>query len=188
MRSLRFCAALVLLCACSTTLPMRMRILDESGNPVPGAVLYVEVVSPGERPEPADFAFAVAGADGWAPPLDAPAPELRHPWRSCATIAYLLPGRPYVYPGKPPCIAPTEAHPAAVATLPTWSAAAGSGLPRLLFPFEGKASLRARAADPAAAPLRAALREAAQLLHQKLGIAGELLGALDRLEAQERRP
>lgn len=63
--------------SCTITLP-RNRILDEVGNPMPGAIFYYEITT-GFKDRDPDFVFAIADKDGYAPPLNAPLSKFN--WR-----------------------------------------------------------------------------------------------------------
>lgn len=161
----------------------RTRLLDEAGRPLPGAVIYQETFVPGSPRRAVDFAWAVADADGWAPPRSAPPSSLRTAFRSCSLLAILVPGRlPQVSMERAPCASskpPAESE----LRLPD----PGDSLPydfqHIGFPFLEDADLRKKAVSPEAAPLRAALRRAATLLQaRESSLGGETLQALDALE------
>jgi hypothetical protein len=161
----------------------RTRLLDEAGRPLPGAVIYQETFVPGSPPRHVDFTWAVADADGWAPPRGASPASVRTASRSCSLLAILVPGRlPLISMERAPCASskgPVERElrvPEAADSLPYDFRYVG-------FPFLDDAGLRDKARSPEAAPLRAALRRAASMLQAREGSLGaETLQALDALE------
>ena len=161
----------------------RTRLLDEAGRPLPGAVIYQETFVPGSPPRHVDFTWAVADADGWAPPRSASPAAVRTAARSCSLLAILVPGRlPVVSMERAPCASsrgPVERE--------FRVAAAPDSLPYdfryIGFPFLDDGDLRAKAQSGETLPLRAALRRAALLLQAREGsLGGETLQALDALE------
>lgn len=161
----------------------RAHVLDEAGRPLAGTVVYEERFVPGDPVRHVDFAWAVAGEDGWAPPRGEPPASLKTAPRSCALLAILVPGRPpQVSMGRPPCPSargPVERE----VRVPDPGGSVPYDFRYIAFPFLGDADLREKARSPEAAPLRAALRRAALLLQAREGSLGrEMLGALDALE------
>jgi hypothetical protein len=171
------------LASCGSVQQFRVRILDEAGRPLPGAIFYEETYVPGSPARHVDFTWAVAGADGWAPPRGASLASVRTPFRSCAIVAVFVPGRlPLVSMERAPC--PSSKGPVESELR---LADPGDSLPYnfryIQFPFLEDAELREKARSPEAAPLRAALRHAASMLQAREGSLGtETLQALDALE------
>ena len=176
-------AALALVCACGSVQQFRARVLDDAGRPLPGAVVYQETFVPGSPPRHVDFAWAVADADGWAPPRGAAPASVKTASRSCALLAILVPGRlPQVSMSRPPCPSSQGAWERELRVED-----AGDHLPYdfryIGFPFPDDPDLQQKARSPDAAPLRAALRRAAELLQAKeRSLGGETLRALDAVE------
>lgn len=169
------------LCACASSQQFRARVLDEAGRPLPGAVVYEESFVPGDQVQHVDFAFAVADADGWAPPRAKAPASLKTASRSCALLAILVPGRlPLVSMQRAPC--PSSSGPVE-REFRVPDAVDGSDFRYIGFPFPSDPALRARARLADAAPLRAALRRAALLLEaREKSLASDMLSALDALE------
>lgn len=161
----------------------RMRLLDEAGRPLPGAVIYQETFVPGSPPRRVDFTWAVADADGWAPPRGSSPASVKAPFRSCTLFAIFVPGRlPRVSMERAPC--PSSKGPIeAELRLPDPVESPPSDFANIHFPFLDDAELREKARSAEAAPLRAAVRRAALLLRAREGSLGaETLQALDALE------
>ena len=178
--ALAVAAALV---ACGSVQQFRARVLDEAGRPLPGAVVYEETFVPGDRVRHVDFAWAVADAEGWAPPQSEPPTSVRTAARSCSLLAIFVPGRlPQVSMERDPC--PASKRPVVrELRLPDPVAHLPYDFRYIGFPFLGNAELRERARSPEAQPLRAALRRSALALQARDGsLGGEMVGALDALD------
>lgn len=177
MRAIRPASLLLLVCCgCGTTFFLRDRILDEQGNPIPGAVVYFEVFKPTDNGRHVNFEFAVADADGWAPPKSQPALELNMPWGTCSLDSIMAPGK------------------VSMTIMERWPCRQGKGgrhegerkfekdyqhewdLVNSDFPFLDDPSLRKKASSPQAAQLRKLMREAAERLQNE-----KMLRALDEL-------
>jgi hypothetical protein len=177
----RSSALAIALCACASAQQFRTRVLDEAGRPLPGAVVYEESFVPGDPAKHVDFTFAVADADGWAPPRGEAPASLKTASRGCTLLAILVPGRlPLVSMQRAPC--PSSSGPVE-RELRVPDSTDGSDFRYIGFPFPSHPALRARARAPEAAPLRAALRRAALLLEaREKSLASDMLSALDALE------
>ena len=176
-------AAVAALAACGSVQQFRTRVLDEAGRPLPGAVVYEETYVPGDRVRHVDFAWAVADAEGWAPPQGEPPASLRTAGRSCALLAIFVPGRlPQVSMERPPC--PASKRPAVrELRLPDPGGALPSDFRYIGFPFLDDTGLREKARSPDTLPLRAALRRSALALREReASLGGQMLGALDALD------
>jgi hypothetical protein len=161
----------------------RARLLDEAGRPLPGAVIYQETFVPGSPPRHLDFTWAVADADGWAPPRNASPASVRTASRSCSLLAIFVPGRlPQVSMERAPCPA-TKGPLERELRLRDPVDSVPYDFRYIGFPFPEDADLRERARSPEAAPLRAALRRAALALQAREGSLGaDTLQALDALD------
>ena len=176
-------AVAAVLAACGSVQQFRTRVLDEAGRPLPGAVLYEETFVPGDRVRHVDFTWAVADAEGWAPPQGEPPSSLRTESRSCSLLAILVPGRlPLVSMERAPCPG-TRRPPVRELRVPDPGSALPYDFRAIGFPFAQDGGLRERASSPETLPLRAALRRSAMALHAREGsLGGEMLGALDALD------
>jgi len=150
---------LLLLTACSTTpstRDVRVTILDEAGNPLPGAIFYAEAYD-----ENGAFAFlsAAAGEAGVLP--DQAREPLKIPWRARARLALAA-----FHPGYRPLVVrdPTRWVQSDGALLTLVSDSLPSIPPpeiaELSFPFEDQPLLARQLAAPEYGPLRAAFRRA----------------------------
>jgi len=178
----RLVIAAAALVACGSVQQFRTRVLDEAGRPLAGAVVYDETFVPGDPVRHLDFTWAVADAEGWAPPQSQPPVPLRTEARSCSLLAIFVPGRlPLVSMERAPC--PASKRPA-VRELRL--ADPGGAVPydfrSIGFPFLDDPELRKKARSSEAQPLRAALRRSAMALQARDGSLGaEMLRALDAL-------
>lgn len=158
--------------ACATRARIAARIVGEDGRPVPGAVLYVETVVPGADFDAAtDFAWVAADGDGHAPPAGAPPVTVSVPARLLqrpqATIVALAPGhKPFVLQWR------TEVKGSIglreIRLVVRRDHGLDTTLDVLSWPTFRAPALRARAREPAQAPLRAAFREAWEAAAQGL--------------------
>lgn len=152
-------AAAAMLPGCAdvaSTRDVRATVIDEEGNPVPGAIFYAEVR---DANGPFAFEWRVAGAAGEIP--DSAYEPLKLPWRPGARVAFaaFAPGcraAVTIFPGERPR---TDG---AVLTLPHADSAWNAELASLAYPFEDAPEPAARLAEAGAAadPLRAAFRAA----------------------------
>lgn len=142
--------------ACSagpSTRDVRVTILDDAGEPVPGALLYVEAWDASGA-----FAFLVANAGPAGVIPDQAREPLKIPWRRGARLALAA-----FHPGHRPVVVRDTtgrvASDGAVLELPRGDAAE----PRvadLLFPFESQPDMGPSVAGADRAELRAAFRSA----------------------------
>jgi len=154
-------AALVAGCATPSTRDVRVTIVDEAGDPLPGAVLYVEA---GDATGAFDFLTATAGAAGVLP--DQAREPLKIAWRPGAHLALAA-----FHPGYRPLVVLDPSRrirsDGALLTL-TRGDAPEPRVAELAFPFEDRPALAARAAAPECAPLRSAFRRAWQGLPEEV--------------------
>ena len=137
----------------ASTRDVRVTIVDERGEPIPGAVFYVEAAD-----DRGAFAFlwARAGLAGEVP-QNAREP-LKLPWRPGARLAMVA----FAPEHRPVVVRETgervRADGAALElrTGPPWD----PEIAQLAFPFESEPELAARLGEPEAAPLVAAFRAA----------------------------
>jgi hypothetical protein len=146
--------------ACESTAPLRdirATFMDESGRPIPGAILYAEAA---DGDEAFAFTWAKAGEAGEVPRIAIRA--LKIPWRRGArlSLAGFAPGFHPAVLSDPKRSVPSDgvgirlraaAHPA-----DAWN----PELVRLAFPFEPGSALAESARDEAHAELWAAFRDA----------------------------
>jgi hypothetical protein len=149
-------------CAGGGTRDVRATILDESGEPIPGAIFYAEAYD-----EDGAFAFLSdrAGSAGEVP--DSAREPLKIPWRRGARIALAA-----LAPGRPPAVLrdPSGRIESDGALLVQRSAPAGGssggGLASLAFPFENDPELVRRLGGSEFAELRAAFLAAYEEIEQ----------------------
>ena len=141
------------LSGCARSIPLRAKVIDSVGNPVPGALVYVEAW---KHPGSYDFTFGIADDSGQVRPEKSDAAALR--WKPGARLAYAAFAEGYTpfaaidyKGGEPPAILHIQLQA---------GEASASTVAKLGFPFPGQADLAARAAAPEAAPVRAAFLKA----------------------------
>ena len=155
-RGLRFLPIPVLLAACSagpSTRDVRVTIVDEAGEPLPGAVLYVEAY---DENGAFDFLTGTAGGAGVLP--DQAREPLKIAWRPGARLALAA-----FHPGHRPVVLRDPGRritsDGALLTLPRGEVAEPR-VAELAFPFEEEPELAERVAGPELARLRDAFRRA----------------------------
>jgi hypothetical protein len=176
-------AAAAALVACGSVQQFRTRVLDEAGRPLPGTIVYEETFVPGDPVRHVDFTWALADAQGWAPPQSEPPTSVRTATRSCSLLAIFVPGRlPQVSMERAPC--PSSKRPAVrELRVPEPGGSLPYDFRYIGFPFLAEAELREKARSAGTQPLRAALRRSAMLLQAREASLGrEMLIALDALD------
>lgn len=148
-------------CARDSTRDIRATILDESGEPLPGAILYAEAYD-----ESGTFA-CVASRSGQAGEVPDKALEsLPIAWRRNARIALIA-----FAPGRSPVIRkdPSRRIETDGVVLAFGAAPGSAGLGDFAFPFPAGTELRATISAPEYAPVREAFRDAIRLLERENG-------------------
>lgn len=149
-------AGVVALTSCAdlaSTRDVRVTIFDERGEPLSGAIFYVEAA---DDRGPIAFLWARSGPAGEVP--QSAREPLKLPWRPGARLAMAV-----LAPGRRSAVVREEGErvvsDGAVLELrlgSTWN----PEIARLAFPFEGDPSLAARLRDPTSGPLVDAFRSA----------------------------
>lgn len=141
------------LTGCTRSIPLRAIVVDSVGNPIPGALVYVEAW---KHPGAYDFAFGIADDSGQVQSDGKDAAVLR--WKFGARLAYAGFAEGYIpfaavdykY-GPPPPVLHVQLRTEGVSS---------TLVSNLDFPFPEKADLATRAAAPEVAPVRAAFLKA----------------------------
>lgn len=135
--------------ACAQSLPIGAKVVDARGNPVPGALVYVEAW---KHPGAYDFCFGVTDDSGRIA-QGRGGPRLN--WKSRARFAYAA-----FADGMAPFAAIEYRNGAKPGTIHIQLGDSSEGpsakVAKLGFPFPGQPDLSARAAAPDAAPVREA--------------------------------
>lgn len=161
-RSAAFCAifAVLSLCACESTTPVRdirATILDETGKPISGALLYAEAVT-----DEGAFSFVSArsGKAGEVPEIAIRA--LKIPWKRGArlSLAAFAEGRRPMVLHDPARSVPSDGVSLTLAPMLSSADAWNPDLLLLEFPFESNPGLAQQLHDPRFSELRAAFRTA----------------------------
>ena len=154
--SLGLAVSLLALVSCAdvaSTRDVRVTIFDERGEPVSGAIFYVEAA---DDRGPIAFLWARSGPAGEVP--QSAREPLKLPWRAGARLAMVA-----FAPGRRPVVV-REAGQRVVSDGAVLELRPGStwnpDIARLAFPFEGEPTWAARLQDPSAAPLVDAFRSA----------------------------
>lgn len=139
--------------ACAQSLPIGAKVVDVRGNPVPGALVYVEAW---KHPGAYDFCFGMTDDSGRIAQGDG-GPRLQ--WKSGARYAYAA-----FADGKAPFAAVEYRNGAKPGLIHIRLSDASDGpsakVAKLGFPFPGQPDLSARAAAPDAASVRDAFWKA----------------------------
>jgi len=177
---------------CTSTQPIRARIVDADQHPLPGALLYAEAYLP--QRGAFDFVAARAGRDGEVPA--AGSAPLKIAWRHGARLALaaFAPGKKPVVLDDPLGRVRADGLTLTLEELPPPGRRWEPRLAHLSFPHEHSPELAARAAAPAYAALRRAFLAAyAPLIDGEESAVPrewekiEVLRALDRGPAGSRR-
>jgi hypothetical protein len=135
------------------TRDVRVTIVDERSEPVPGALFYVEAV---DDTGPFAYLWRIAGLAGEVP--DSAREPLKLPWRRGARLTMVA-----LAPGRRPAVVREDAG-RVVADGAVLVLEPGEGwdpaLADLAYPFDEHPDLAARLAEPSEEPLVRAFREA----------------------------